>query len=65
MSDADTSTFWTLRCEVREKLVEYLQNNYPQPNPLFAISIVFYDFASLCSSAATFTKRCRQNNLMS
>jgi hypothetical protein len=33
MSAADASTAWTLRCEVREKLVDFIQKNYPQALP--------------------------------
>jgi len=33
MSAKDASTLWTLRCEVREKLVEFMQKNYPQHLP--------------------------------
>lgn len=33
MSAADASTAWTLRCEIREKLIEYIRDNYPQSLP--------------------------------
>ena len=33
MSAADASTAWSLRCEVREKLVAFIQRNYPQALP--------------------------------
>lgn len=33
MSAADASTAWTLRCEVREKLVSFIQKNYPEALP--------------------------------
>ncbi len=33
MSAKDASTAWTLRCEVREKLVEFLREKYPQALP--------------------------------
>ena len=33
MSAADASTAWTLRCEVREKLVEFIKTEYPQALP--------------------------------
>jgi small-conductance mechanosensitive channel len=33
MSAADAGTAWKLRCEVREKLVEFLQRDYPQALP--------------------------------
>ncbi|HYZ85073.1 MAG TPA: mechanosensitive ion channel domain-containing protein, partial [Bryobacteraceae bacterium] len=33
MSAKDASTAWDLRCEVREKLVQFLQQNYPQALP--------------------------------
>ncbi|MEJ2699020.1 MAG: mechanosensitive ion channel [Desulfuromonadales bacterium] len=33
MSAADSSTAWNLRCEIREKLIEFLQKNYPGSLP--------------------------------
>jgi small-conductance mechanosensitive channel len=33
MSAADASTAWSLRCEVREKLVEFIKTKYPQALP--------------------------------
>ena len=33
MSAADSPTAWNLRCEVREKLLRFLQQNYPQCLP--------------------------------
>lgn len=33
MSAADSSSAWELRCEVREKLIEFVQNNYPDGLP--------------------------------
>lgn len=30
VSAADSSNLWDLRCQVRERLIEFLQNNYPQ-----------------------------------
>lgn len=33
MSAADASTAWSLRCHVREKLIEFVQKNYPQALP--------------------------------
>ena len=33
MSAADASTAWTLRCEVREKLLEFVRAEYPQALP--------------------------------
>ena len=33
MSAADASTAWSLRCEVREKLVSFVRKNYPQALP--------------------------------
>ena len=35
MSAADASTAWSLRCEVREKLIEFIRNKYPQALPKF------------------------------
>jgi small-conductance mechanosensitive channel len=33
MSASDASTAWNLRCEVREKLIAYIRNNYPDGLP--------------------------------
>jgi len=33
MSAADASTAWSLRCEVREKLVDFIKRDYPQTLP--------------------------------
>jgi small-conductance mechanosensitive channel len=33
MSAADASMAWTLRCEVREKLIEFIKKEYPQALP--------------------------------
>ena len=33
MSAKDASTAWSLRCHIREKLVEFIQRNYPQSLP--------------------------------
>jgi len=33
MSAADAPTAWNLRCQVREKLIEFVQKNYPQALP--------------------------------
>lgn len=33
VSAADASTAWSLRCEVREKLIDFIQKNYPQALP--------------------------------
>jgi len=33
VSAADASTAWDLRCELREKLIDFLQRNYPQCLP--------------------------------
>jgi len=33
MSASDSSAVWDLRCEVREKLIDYIQQNYPDALP--------------------------------
>jgi len=33
MSAADASAAWSLRCEVREKLIEFIKTEYPQVLP--------------------------------
>jgi len=35
MSAADSSSAWELRCEVREKLIEFVRENYPDSLPKF------------------------------
>ncbi|MDD5326514.1 MAG: mechanosensitive ion channel [Phycisphaerae bacterium] len=39
MSASDASTAWTLRCHVREKIVEFIQKNYPQSLPKLRASL--------------------------
>ena len=39
MSAPDAGTAWELRCEVREKLVEFMQKKYPEHLPKFRISM--------------------------
>ena len=33
MGAEDASSAWNLRCTVREKLIEYVRNNYPEGLP--------------------------------
>jgi hypothetical protein len=35
VSAADASAAWSLRCEVREKLIEFIRDKYPQALPKF------------------------------
>ena len=46
MSAPDAGTAWELRCEVREKLVEFMQKNYPEHLPKFRISMDSEDKSS-------------------
>ncbi|MFA5238722.1 MAG: mechanosensitive ion channel domain-containing protein [Phycisphaerae bacterium] len=39
MSAPDASTAWTLRCRVREKIVEFIQKNYPDSLPKLRASL--------------------------
>lgn len=39
MSAADAGAAWDLRCEVREKLIEFIRNNYPEALPRFRAEI--------------------------
>jgi len=39
MSAVDSSTAWSLRCHVREKLIEFLQRNFPQNLPQVRIEM--------------------------
>jgi small-conductance mechanosensitive channel len=39
MSVPDASVGWDLRCRVREKLVEFIQKNYPESLPKFRASV--------------------------
>jgi small-conductance mechanosensitive channel len=39
MSAADSPTAWTLRCEVREKLLEFLQKKHPQSLPRVRVDL--------------------------
>jgi len=38
MSAADASTAWSLRCEVREKLIDFIREKYPQALPKLRIT---------------------------
>ena len=38
-SAADASLAWDLRCEVREKLIHFLQRNYPESLPRVRASV--------------------------
>jgi len=39
MSAPDASTAWNLRCEVREKLIDFIQKNYPYSLPNFRTQV--------------------------
>lgn len=39
MSAADSPTAWNLRCEVREKLLDFLQKKYPQSLPRVRVDL--------------------------
>jgi small-conductance mechanosensitive channel len=39
MSARDSGTAWELRCEVREKLIEFVRNNYPDALPKFRAEV--------------------------
>jgi small-conductance mechanosensitive channel len=39
MSAADSPTAWNLRCETREKLLEFLQKKYPQNLPRMRVEL--------------------------
>jgi len=39
MSAADSSSAWNLRCRVREKLLEFIQNNFPESLPRMRLEI--------------------------
>jgi small-conductance mechanosensitive channel len=39
MTGKDSPTTWDLRCHVREKLVEYLKENYPKSFPLMRVEM--------------------------
>ena len=46
MSAADASTAWDLRCEVREKLITFLQQQYPDALPRMRAELNHQDTAS-------------------
>lgn len=39
MSAEDSPTAWDLRVHIREKMIEYLQENFPEQLPRFRISL--------------------------
>jgi hypothetical protein len=43
MSAPDASTAWNLRCQVRERLIEYVQNNYPEGLPKVRAELIELD----------------------
>jgi len=45
LAAADSSTVWDLRCEVREKLVGFIQNKYPDalPKPRAELRAIGHD----------------------
>ena len=49
-SASEASTAWDLRCEIRERLVDYLQREYPQCLPTVRSAI---DTRTLESAPAT------------
>jgi hypothetical protein len=49
MSSLDASDAWNLRCDVREKLIEFIRGNYPDSLPKIRAEI--RDFAKEQSKA--------------
>lgn len=43
MSASDSSSAWSLRCHVREKLIEFIQKNYPSSLPKVRADIAGFD----------------------
>ena len=43
VSASDASNAWNLRCEVREKLLEFIQKNYPQALPRYRAQLINKD----------------------
>jgi len=39
VSAADASKAWDLRCQIREKMIDYMQQKYPQALPKFRADI--------------------------
>jgi hypothetical protein len=39
MSAEDSSKAWDLRCEVREKLIEFMKKNHPEHLPRFRATL--------------------------
>ena len=58
MSAADASIAWTLRCEVREKLIEFIKAKYPQALPRVRAELnKIQDDSTLQKKKNTATKR--------
>ena len=38
-TSADSSKSWDLRCDIREKIIAYIQKNHPQSLPQFRAQI--------------------------
>ena len=43
MSAQDASTAWNLRCHVRERLIEFVKNNYPEGLPKVRAEVIELD----------------------
>lgn len=56
MSAADASIAWNLRCEVREKLIDFVKTNYPQSLPRFRAEMEPPDTQNKTSNRRTSTK---------
>lgn len=52
MSAPDAGRAWDLRCEVREKLVQYLQDHYPESLPRIRVDVPAASCATLWPGAA-------------
>ncbi|CAG9295141.1 mechanosensitive ion channel family protein [Celerinatantimonas diazotrophica] len=52
MTAKNSPTAWDLRCYVREKMIEYIQQNYPQSLPKFRASLSDEDQATIAQSIA-------------
>ena len=52
VSAADASTAWDLRCELREKLIDFLQRNYPQCLPRMRAELAGPNRAGVSAAAA-------------
>ena len=60
MSAADASTAWSLRCQVREKLIDFVRKNYPQALPKLRAELDAAQLSKLSPQTPTRSRATKQ-----